>query len=120
MQLRAAKPDCVVVPVLNGVWIPSRTVAERTLVARIIARMKADGQMMPGVADLLALWREGCGAIELKVPATRTLLGRRPAGRPSDAQRDFQALCALHGIPHVYAYSWDDVKAALRSWGRLQ
>jgi hypothetical protein len=48
-QLRAARPDCVVVPVPNGTWIPARTQSERALVARLIARMKAEGQIMPGV-----------------------------------------------------------------------
>lgn len=119
LRLRTLRPNCVIVPVPNGIWIPARTLAERNLVVRLIARMKAEGQMLPGVADLLCLWGEGAGAIELKRPAERTLLGKQPAGRPTATQREFAALCAAHGVRHVYATSWDEVVGALADWGRL-
>jgi hypothetical protein len=118
-QLRAARPDCVVVPVPNGTWIPARTDAERRLVGRIIAQMKADGQLLPGASDLLMLWRDGCGAIELKAPAVHTFLGRRQAGRPGPAQLEFERACAEHGVRHIYASGWGEVRNALESWGRL-
>jgi hypothetical protein len=81
--------------------------------------MKDEGQMLPGAADLLCLWRDGSGAIELKRPAERTLLGKRPAGRPTDAQKEFAALCERHAVRHVYATTWEEVYAALKDWGRL-
>ncbi len=121
LRLRVASPPlrCVIVPVPNGTWIPARTPAERSLVARLVARMKAEGQMLPGAADLLCLWEDGSGAIELKRPAEHTLLGKRQAGRPSDAQKEFAALCAAHGVRHIYAHSWDEVHTALTDWGRI-
>jgi hypothetical protein len=119
LRLGSLRPSCVIVPVPNGAWLPARTPAERNLVARLIARMKAEGQMLPGAADLLCLWDDGCGAIELKRPAEQTLLGKRPAGRPSDAQKEFAALCAMQRVRHTYATSWVEVQAALSNWGRL-
>jgi hypothetical protein len=100
-------------------WIPTRSEAERRLAARLIARLKAEGQMLPGAADLLVLWDTGSGAIELKAPAQKTLLGKRRAGVPSDTQKEFAALCALHGVRHTYATSWYEVREALHQWGRL-
>ncbi len=119
LRLRPLRPGCVIVPIPNGTWLPAHTPEERKLVARLIGRMKAEGQMLPGAADLLCLWGEGAGAIELKRPSERTLLGKHPAGRPSDAQKEFAAHCADHGVRHVYAHSWDEVHAALAKWGRL-
>jgi hypothetical protein len=81
--------------------------------------MKAEGQLLPGAADLLCLWQNGSGAIELKRPAERSLLGNRAAGRPSDTQKEFAALCADKGVRHIYATSWEEVHSALSSWGRL-
>jgi hypothetical protein len=119
LRLQSLRPRCVVVPIPNGAWFPARTPSERSLIARLVARMKAEGQMLPGAADLLCLWEDGSGAIELKRPAEHSLLGKRPAGRPSDAQKEFAALCAMHGVRHVYATSWDEVHAALADWERL-
>jgi hypothetical protein len=119
MRLPALRPDCVIVPVPNGTWLPARTPAERSLVARLIARMKDEGQLLPGAADFLCLWRTGSGAVELKRPAQRDLFGKRPAGRPSEAQKEFAELCTTHGVRHVYATSWDEVHDALSDWGRL-
>ncbi len=119
MRLRTLRPDCVVVPVPNGTWLGARSASEHTMAARLIARMKAEGQIMPGVADLLFMWGGGSGAIELKRPAEETLLGKRPAGRPTDTQKEFAASCAAHGVRHIYATSWGEVHAALSDWGRL-
>lgn len=119
LRLRALRPRCVIAPVPNGAFFPARDPVERSIVNRLVARMKAEGQLLPGVADLLCLWDTGSAAIELKAPAERSLLGKRPRGRPSDAQREFAALCADHGVRHVYAHSWDEVHASLAQWGRI-
>jgi hypothetical protein len=119
LRLRPVQPDCLIVPVPNGAFFPSHTPAERSVINRLIARMKDEGQMLPGAADLLVLWDNGSGAIELKRPAERTLLGKQSAGRPSDAQKAFAAACAAHGVRHVYAHSWDEVYGALADWGRI-
>jgi hypothetical protein len=104
-------------PIPNGLWIPARTEAERSLVARIIARMKADGMLLPGAPDLVLMWADGCAAIELKRPKTRDLFGARPAGRPTDDQKWFAERCAELGVHHAYCTSWDELKAKLDAWG---
>ena len=119
-RLKTLRPDCLVLPVPNQFWIPTRTAAERELVDRLVARMKDDRQLVPGISDLLVLWSTGSGAIELKRPASRNLFGRVPAGRPSPAQKDFRQDCLAHGVPHIYAESWEDVRGALAAWGRLR
>jgi hypothetical protein len=107
----------VALPIPNGLWIPARTQAERSLVARIIARMKADGMLLPGAPDFVLMWHGGCAAIELKRPKMRDLLGTRPAGRPTDNQRWFAERCAELGVHHAYCTSWDELKAKLNKWG---
>ena len=107
----------VALPIPNGLWIPARTEAERSLVARIIARMKADGMLLPGAPDLVLLWPSGGAVIELKRPKTRDLLGTRPAGRATDNQRWFAERCAEVGVHHAYCTSWDELKARLDKWG---
>jgi hypothetical protein len=107
----------IALPIPNGLWIPARTAAERSLVARIIARMKADGMLLPGAPDLVLLWPGGGAAIELKRPKTRDLLGTRPAGRLTDNQRWFAERCAELGVHHAYCSSWDELKAKLAAWG---
>jgi hypothetical protein len=119
LRLGSLRPDCVIVPVPNGVYIPARSQTERALAARLISQMKAEGQLLPGAPDLLVLWDTGSGAIELKRPAEHTLIGKRAAGRPSDAQKEFAALCAEKNVRHTYATSWVEVQAALSNWGRL-
>jgi hypothetical protein len=107
----------VVLPVPNGIWIPARSEAERSLVARIIARLKADGMLLPGAPDLVLMWADGCAAIELKRLKTRDLFGARPAGRPTDDQKWFAERCAELGVHHAYCTSWDELKAKLDKWG---
>jgi hypothetical protein len=107
----------VMLPIPNGLWIPARTEAERSLVARIIGRMKADGMLLPGAPDLALLWDGGCAAIELKRPKTRDLFGTRPAGRPTDNQRWFAERCTELGVHHAYCSSWDELKLKLDAWG---
>ncbi len=119
LRLMALRPKCVIVPVPNSIWIPTRSPAERAMAARIISQMKKSGQLLPGAADLLVLWGTGSGAIELKRPPTRTLLGKLPGGRPSESQKDFATLCRAQGVRHCYATSWEEVHTALFIWGRL-
>jgi hypothetical protein len=118
-RLAAAKPDCVVFAIPNGVFLPTHTEQEKIIARRLIARLKAEGQLTPGAPDLVVLWRDGSGVIELKRDAQLSLLGKLPAGRPSDTQRGVAAQCAAFGIHHRYCHSWDEVHLALRQWGRL-
>ncbi len=118
LHLRAERPRCVVVPIPNGAFFPAHSPGERSIINRLVARMKDEGFMLPGAFDLACLW--DCGVIELKKPATRDLFGQRsPAGRPSDAQKEFAARCTDYGVRHAYCHSWDEVRAALVEWGRL-
>lgn len=102
----------------NGIYMPARTEAERSLVARIINRMKADGQLTPGAPDLVCLWRGGGAAIELKRPRARDLFGvTQRAGRPSAPQMDLAERAAQLGIHHAFCDSWDSVRDRLIEWG---
>jgi hypothetical protein len=118
LRLRAGAWPVIALPIPNGIWFPTRDEKERELVRRLIARMKADGMLVPGAPDLALVWGEGRGGIiELKRPASRDLLGKHPAGRPSDAQRDIAERAADLGANHAYCSSWDDVRATLHAWG---
>lgn len=120
LRLRFAPVSALILPVPNGIWIPARSPSEKALVARLIARLKADGFLVPGVADLLVLWSDGSGAIELKRGASKSLDGViHRAGSPSDAQKEFALSCATLGIRHAYCTSWVEVRDALMSWGVL-
>jgi hypothetical protein len=120
VRLRHAPVNALILPVPNGIWIPARSDTEKVLVARLIALLKADGLLTSGIADLLVLWRDGSGALELKRPASRSLIGKHhQAGRPSDAQKDFAASCVALGIRHAYCTSWPEVRDTLIAWGRL-
>jgi hypothetical protein len=103
----------VALPIPNGLWVPARTEAERSLVARIIGRMKADGLLLPGAPDVVLLWAGGSAAVELKRPRTHDLLGTRPA----DNQRRFAEDCVELGVDHAYCSSWDELKAKFDAWG---
>lgn len=104
-------------PIPNGLWIPARNDAERSIVARVIARMKADGMLLPGAPDLVLLWRGGAACVELKRPKSVDLLGARPAGRPNNDQRFVAECCAALGVPHAYCTSWDELRQRLTEWG---
>ena len=119
LRLGALAAPIIAIPIPNSVFIPARTEAERRLAGRIISQMKANGQLLPGAPDLVILGQDFSAAIELKRPASRTLLGRLRAGRPSDSQIEFAAQCAQHGVRHVYATSWEEVRGALTEWGRI-
>jgi hypothetical protein len=119
IRLRPVQPDCVIVPIPNGTWIPQRSPEDRKLIARLVARMKDEGQLLPGAWDFACLWGTGSGVIELKRPAGRTLLGKHPAGRLSDDQNAYGALCDAHGVRRAVAHSWDEFYGALADWGRF-
>lgn len=109
----------VAVPVPNGVWIPARSEHEKALVARIIARMKTDGAMLPGAPDLACIWPSGGGFVELKRPAHRDLFGYHAAGTASEDQLVFAQRCRKLGINHAFARSWEELRQHLADWGAL-
>lgn len=119
LRLRAGAYPIIAVPVPNGVWLPARTPAERSLRARIIARMKADGMMLPGAPDLFLAWRNGCAFVELKRPATRDLLRRLPAGKPTATQCAFAERAARIGVNYALCHSWDELYGLLEQWGAI-
>lgn len=118
-RLKHVPLNAIVIGSCNGIYIPARTDAEKALVARIIRRLKDDGQMTVGCFDLLFLWGNGSGAIDLKRPARRTLFEHYPAGKPSDTQIEFATLCEKMGVKTAYCTSWPEVRDTLKSWGRI-
>ena len=110
---RLARYPVVAIPVPNGIWIPARNEAEERLVARIISRMKTDGMLLPGAADLVLLGDKGGMCVELKAPASRDLFGRRPRGRLSPEQRAFRDRCVDCGVAYLVAECWEDVAVRL-------
>ena len=71
----------VTIPVPNGIWLPSRSEAEKGIVKRLIARMKTDGMLVPGAPDLVLLGEKGALCVELKREPSRDLFGA-PEGPP--------------------------------------
>lgn len=95
-RLRFAPLQAILVCSPNGIFIPARSDAERTMARRIVAQLKNDGQLTPGAPDLVFLWADGCGCIELKRAAETDLLGhRRERGRLSPGQREFRDRCTV-------------------------
>lgn len=118
LRLRAGGWPVLALPIPNGVWIPARDEAEKAIVARIIARMKADGLLLPGAFDLSLHWRGGGGIIDLKRPASRDLLGKRaPAGKPTVEQLDLAERAQRYGINYAFCTGWEDMRDRLREWG---
>jgi hypothetical protein len=118
-RLSHAPLDGLVIGSPNGIWIPARSKAEQDMARRIIHQLKALGQLTPGAPDLLFLWRDGSGGIELKRPAERRLFDRHQRGRQSDEQLAFEARCQQHGVRYAVCQSWDEVRDTLILWGRL-
>jgi len=104
---------CLYVPIPNGTYLPARTDAERAIVARVINRMKADGQLVPGSPDAIVLGAKGALCLELKRPVSRDLFMRRPKGRLSPEQKDFRERCERVGVRYLVAYEWEDVECSL-------
>lgn len=115
LRLRAL--PIVAIPIPNGIWIPTHNPAERVLVARVVARMKSDGMLTPGAPDLVLLWAGGAACVEIKRPMSVDLYGKRPRGRPNDAQCEFGALCATAGVRYVIVESWEELQCHLTEWG---
>jgi hypothetical protein len=118
-RLSHAPLDALVIGSPNGIWIPAGTAAEQEMARRIVHQLKALGQLTPGAPDLLFLWRDGSGGIELKRPPEARLFGRQPRGRQSDEQLAFEARSERHGVRYAVCQSWDEVRDTLILWGRL-
>ena len=110
---RIARYPVVAIPVPNGIWLPAHNEAERVVVARLMARMKSDGMLLPGAPDLVILGECGALCVELKRPASRDLFGRKPKGRLSPEQRSFRDRCIDTGVDYLVASSWEDVECML-------
>lgn len=118
LRLACGHPSLIALPIPNGIWIPAHSEAERIIVCRLIARMKADGMLVPGAPDLILLWPGGGAMVELKRPRSRDLLGRiSPAGRASPAQSELAERALRLGINHAVVRSWDELHARLGDWG---
>jgi hypothetical protein len=113
IAIRLKRYPVLYIPVPNGTYLPARTDAEKAIVARVINRMKADGQLVPGSPDALVLGARGALCLELKRPRTRDLLTVRPKGRLSPEQREFRDRCERAGVRYVVAYEWADVECSL-------
>jgi hypothetical protein len=74
------------------------------------ARLKAMG-LKRGWPDFLLIAPNGL---------THCLELKRLGESLSDDQREFEAWCAASGVPHVVAYTLDDVLSALGGWGALK
>ena len=103
----------VAIPVPNGIWLPAHNEAERAVVARLMARMKSDGMLLPGSPDLILMGERRAVCVELKRPASRDLFGRKPKGRLSPEQKAFEQHCIDCGVEYIVASSWDDIAAVL-------
>jgi hypothetical protein len=119
LRLKHAPLRALMIGSANGIFIPARTPAEREMARRIVYQLKLDGAINPGAADLVFLWGDGCGCIELKRPATRDLLSKARRGELSEEQRAFRMRCFEHLIRHAVCESWADVRDTLIAWGRL-
>jgi hypothetical protein len=119
LRLQSAPLAALVFPIPNGIYLPARTPAEKTLVARVIYQLKLQGGLVPGAPDLVFLGPRSCGAIELKRPATRTLFGKHARGSLSPVQRAMQKSFAQHGVNYAICESWDEVRDILVSWQML-
>lgn len=118
LRLRAGGWPVLALPIPNGIFLGGKSPAERTMAARIVAKMKSQGMLVPGMPDIVLAWRDGCALLELKAPESRDLFGkRRPAGRPSEAQKALAERAAELGINHTYCTSWEELRERLIEWG---
>jgi len=110
---RLARYPVVAIPIPNGIWLPAHNESERAVVARLMARMKTDGMLVPGAPDLVIAGERGAVMCELKRPASRDLFGRKPKGRLSPEQKAFEQRCVDCGVEYLVASSWEDIAAVL-------
>ena len=111
--MRLGRFPVVYAAIPNGLWIPARSEQEKALVARIMARMRNDGQITPGAGDLAVIGPRGGMYVELKRPASRDLFGRRPRGRLSEEQKLFRDRCLSAGVEYLVADCWADIECRL-------
>ena len=117
---RTKRLPIIAAPIPNGIWLPAHNEEEKRLIARLVARMKSDGMLVPGLPDLAVLWKGGGGFLELKRPASKDLFGvRAPAGRLSDAQKETADRCRAIGINYAVAQHWSEVEQTLSQWGAI-
>jgi hypothetical protein len=113
---------------LRAVWTCNRVEVRRG--GRIASMQQALGRVLgvvPGCPDFLVLWGTGAGLVELKTERAPDLLDPRKDGgaraptrtylRP--IQKDFREWCVSNGVKHACCRSVNEVKSALREWGRL-
>ena len=117
VMLRLRAWPVIALPIPNSVYFPARTDAERAVIGRVISQMKNTGMLVPGAPDLILIWRDGAAMVELKRPKASDLLGKRPAGRPTEAQIGMERRAADLGIKHAYVTSWDELHDRLGEWG---
>lgn len=113
--MRLGRFPVVSAAIPNGLWIPARSEQEKALVARIVSRMRNDGQITPGAPDLFVAGARGALCVELKRPVSRDLFGRKPKGRLSPEQKAFRDRCVAAGVEYLVADCWPDVESRLYS-----
>jgi len=96
--LRWLKPNCL--------WSSIPNEGKRS---RLIGGMLKKMGMRPGMGDLVFLWSDGCGLIELKAPGETQ----------SDNQIAVEKECIERGIRYAVCWSLDHVIDVLVRWGRL-
>jgi hypothetical protein len=116
LRLRVQYPELIAAAIPNGTWFAG---VDRELVKRTLYRMKQNGLLTPGAGDIVIAGQGKAAFVEIKVPDSRDLLGkRRTAGRLSVDQKVFRDSCIASGTPYIVAHSWEEVDAAVRSiWG---
>ena len=120
IRLRAGAYPVLALPIPNGIFIPTHKEEEKELVRRIVARMKSDGLLLPGSLDLSLHWKGGGGIMDVKRPASKDLFGhRKPAGRPSEAQKELVKRAQALGVNYAFVHSWEECRDTLREWGAL-
>ena len=67
--------------------------------------------VVPGWPDFILVSPHG---------SMRCLELKRLGEEPNDAQKQFRLWCIAHGVPHVVAWTMDQVLSALDSWGCLR
>lgn len=113
---------------LRAVWTCHRVEhAGGDAIGRMIQRLQRVLGVIPGAPDWWFAWGTGAGLIELKVERPADLLDLRKDGtaraptrtylRP--IQKDFREWCVSNGVKHACCRSVNEVKSALREWGRL-
>lgn len=117
--LRLRQYPVIAIATPNGLHIPVHRPGDDRIKARILARMRADGMLLNGCPDLVLVWRNGGGLVELKRPAHRDIFGFHPAGQPSEDQKEFARRCGSLGVNHAYCRSWDDLRERLAEWGAI-